>query len=378
MSLKSRVSSWLLAAMFVMVHGVLAQGDAFSTYRISDAFYIIYGGSGYGANVGVHMGADGILLVDAMVPRSSERLLATLREQSEQPIRYVLNTHGHADHNGGNAFFAEQGATIIAQENVRYRAAFRGLTFREHVTLRFNGEEVRAIHVTAHAFDDALVFFPQHNVLFMGDTFTTSWHPTFGSGGLEGQYAALDLALSLADDATVIVPGHGLVTDRAALVTYRDHVTAWMSHIATLYHQGYELEAMLEDARLWQLTEQFNRDGRAHFVPPPRYRRFLERVLSSELVVPYTLPAHRHSAYSGTFGFGDGTAVEIVRRNGTWYAQQEGAFMAELIPVSEMRFLLWAELGDYIEFHAHAATDIDSLSLVTGNGETVRQAVRER
>lgn len=358
----------------VVPRGVVAQSSAFQVQQISDQLYVIFGGSGHGCNVGVSVGDDGILLIDAMRTESSERLLEAIRTISDQPIRYVINTHSDFDHSGGNAFFVEQGATIISQENALYSTALTELTFQDRITLRFNGEVIDVAHVASHSFDDVIIYLPESNAVFMGDTFTTSWYATFYSGGVTGQYEAIDTALAHANAETAVVPGHGTITDREALIGYKADVVDWLSGVSERYHQGMDVDAMVVDPDLIALNDRFNRDGREDFVPPNRFRRAIERTISTELIPEYPLSEDKKDAYTGTYAYPDDASVEIQYIDGKWLVREPGNYMAQLIPVSETRFHIRAWIGDYMVFQRDERGQIRNLT-ITEDG-TERQAVR--
>jgi cyclase len=207
---------------------------------------MIEGANGFaGGNVGVTVGDDGVFVIDDEIEPMTAKLKAALAGLSKKPVRFVVNTHWHADHTGNNPAMAAQGAVIIAQENVRSRlsvdqvqefmgktmttkalppAALPVVTFTDDVTLHVNGDDIHVIHVApAHTDGDSIVHFKKANVIHTGDT-VTSGYPLvdIGSGGtFEGFIAAADRILALCDDATKIIPGHGPLMTKADMVAYR-------------------------------------------------------------------------------------------------------------------------------------------------------------
>jgi glyoxylase-like metal-dependent hydrolase (beta-lactamase superfamily II) len=244
-------------AGFLAVHAlpVMAQQD-FSKVEITriDLGSGIAMLQGAGGNLAVSTGPDGVFLVDDQYAPLSKKIRAAIEAISDQPIRFVLNTHWHADHTGGNENFGKAGALLIAHHKVRERLstkqfiALRNLTippspedawpvvtFEDGVTLHLNGQTIDVIHVEpAHTDGDAFVYFREADVLHLGDTYFAGFYPYFdaSSGGLiDGVIAATDRALALAGPDTRIVPGHGPLSNRAALegtrtmlVTIRDRV----------------------------------------------------------------------------------------------------------------------------------------------------------
>ncbi|MDO9459175.1 MAG: MBL fold metallo-hydrolase [Alphaproteobacteria bacterium] len=240
-----------------MLTPALAQQDfskvEITTTKLSDTLYMLMGAGG---NIGVSAGADGVYLIDDQYAPLSEKIMAAVKAISDKPVKYVVNTHWHGDHTGGNENFGKAGATIIAHEAVRARMAKGGelaafkmavppaaagalpvITFDDMIALHQNGETARVIHVDpAHTDGDAIIHWPSANVIHTGDTFVNGVFPfvdTSSGGKLDGIIKSADTVLALADDKTKIIPGHGplatradLVRFRAMVVTVRERVTA--------------------------------------------------------------------------------------------------------------------------------------------------------
>jgi len=181
---------------------------------------------GQGGNIGLTVGADGALIVDTQFAPLSEKIQAAVTAAGGTNVRYVLNTHWHGDHTGGNANFANQGATVVAHENVKVRlqagqgdtppapaAALPVVTYPQRITLHWNGVTMNLIHVDpAHTDGDTIVHFTELNAFHMGDTFFNSVYPfvdVSSNGSLDGIIAAGEMVLARSNGATRIIPGHG-------------------------------------------------------------------------------------------------------------------------------------------------------------------------
>jgi cyclase len=217
------------------------------TTTVAEGISMIEGVNGFaGGNVAVSVGADGVFVIDDELQPMTAKLKTALAALSPKPVRFVVNTHWHGDHTGGNAALAATGATLVAHENVRKRLSvdqvmkFMGethtipasppqalpvVTFSDDITLYLNGDEIHVIHVgPAHTDGDAIVHFKKANIIHTGDAFVSSYPLVDeGSGGrFEGFIGAADRTLSLCDDATKIIPGHGPLMTRAELKEWRD------------------------------------------------------------------------------------------------------------------------------------------------------------
>ncbi|UTW56308.1 MBL fold metallo-hydrolase [Kordiimonas sp. SCSIO 12610] len=233
--------------------------------KLTDNVYVLFGAGG---NIGVSAGKDGVFLIDDQFAPLTDKIKAAIGEFSDQPIRYVVNTHFHFDHSGGNENLGKHGAVIVAHKNVRLRMAkeqfvkaFNArtpaqpdialpvVTFQEGVTLHLNGDDADVIHVkNAHTDTDSIVHFKQANVIHMGDTFTTSPYPFIdvdNGGGIDGVIEAAKLGLSLADDNTQIIPGHGPMSKKADLEDHLKKLTTTREIIAKLKSEGMSLSEVI-------------------------------------------------------------------------------------------------------------------------------------
>jgi glyoxylase-like metal-dependent hydrolase (beta-lactamase superfamily II) len=201
--------------------------------------------SGGGGNVGVCAGADGVFMIDDKYAPLTDKIKAAVATVSDRPIRFVINTHLHGDHTGGNENFAAAGAVVVAHANVRKRmsaiqlsatlkdtipaappGALPIVTFESDVVFHVNGDEIRVTHMPhAHTDGDAIVIFRTADAIHMGDLFFNGFYPRIdvaSGGSIDGMVAGADKVLAMLKDSTIVIPGHGPLGDRAALKAYRD------------------------------------------------------------------------------------------------------------------------------------------------------------
>jgi cyclase len=197
--------------------------------KVGGSVYMLQGAGG---NIGVSVGEDGIVVVDDQFAPLAEKIQAALKGITDKPVRFVLNTHWHGDHVGGNEYFGQRG-TIIAHDNVRKRMAEGGavrgnktppypkgalpvITFEHDATVHLNGEDIRALHVAAgHTDGDAIVFFPRSNVVHMGDDFVTYGFPFIdleSGGSVKGMIESVETAVAKLPGDVKVIPGHGNVS----------------------------------------------------------------------------------------------------------------------------------------------------------------------
>ncbi|HEX8907104.1 MAG TPA: MBL fold metallo-hydrolase [Longimicrobiaceae bacterium] len=222
---------------------------------------------GRGGNIGVLAGPDGVILVDDEYAPLTGRIQAAVAAIDPGPIRFLVNTHWHGDHTGGNENFGKAGVVILAHDNVRMRmsteqfierinqrvppsppAALPIITFGQDVTFHLDGEETHAFHVApAHTDGDVVVHFRTSNVIHAGDVYFNGIYPfvDLSSGGsVEGTIAAADRMLALANDRTRIIPGHGAVSGVAELRAYRDMLATSRDRVRAAIARGQTLEQL--------------------------------------------------------------------------------------------------------------------------------------
>ncbi|HWP72424.1 MAG TPA: MBL fold metallo-hydrolase [Gemmatimonadaceae bacterium] len=229
----------------------------------------VYMLQGAGGNIGVSVGSDAVFVIDDQFAPLTRKILAAIAELTPNPVRFVVNTHWHSDHTGGNENLGQAGAIIYAHENVRRRmtagqfidalnsrvepappGALPVVTFKDAVTFHINGDSVTTVHVApAHTDGDVIIHFTKANVIHMGDTFHNAGLPfvDLSSGGsIHGIIAAADKVLAMSNAQTRIIPGHGPLADRARLKMYRDMVVALRDRVRTLISTGKTADQVVE------------------------------------------------------------------------------------------------------------------------------------
>ncbi|HJN94537.1 MAG TPA: MBL fold metallo-hydrolase [Gammaproteobacteria bacterium] len=254
---------------------LLAQGNfegvELSIEHVAGNVYMVQRPGG-GGNIGVQIGDDGVLLVDSLFAPLSDKLVAAVREVSDSEIRFLINTHIHVDHVGGNKNLAEMGVLIFAHDNTRLRfleekshyprrggsfapqqavGARPVITFDNAIGFHLNGEEVRAfLAPPAHTDGDTFVYFPESDVLHLGDVFRTTSYPIvdlYNGGTLRGTIAALDLAIDMAGPDTKVIPGHGLsIVGREEMQEFLDMILDVRDQVYAMIRDGMHLEEVME------------------------------------------------------------------------------------------------------------------------------------
>jgi len=259
---------------------LVAQDQDFSKVQIkvtkvSGNIYML---EGAGGNIAASVGEDGIVIVDDQYAPLADKIAAALKGigATDKPVRFVINTHYHGDHTGGNAPFAAKGSTVIAQDNVRKRMETGGkagigtamsmdqkaapkdalpiITFDQDVTVHLNGEDIRALHFPGgHTDGDAIVFFPKANVVHMGDDFVRYGYPFIdvnAGGSVQGMIAACDKVASLLPDDVKVIPGHGQISNLGDVRDYSVMLKETSSTIQAAINRGMTVEQMKKEKLL--------------------------------------------------------------------------------------------------------------------------------
>lgn len=264
------LGSTLLTAQSASSQPNQFQGVELSIVPAAGNVYMVQRPGG-GGNIGAFVGPDGVLLVDSLFAPLADKLVAAMKTVTDSEIRFLLNTHVHIDHIGGNENLANLGVLIFAHDNTRLRfledrshfprqggsfapqapvAARPVITFNDTMNFHLNGEEVRAfLAPPAHTDGDIFVYFPESDVLHLGDVFRTSSYPIidkYNGGTLRGTVAALDQAIAMAGPDTKVIPGHGLqVVGRAEMEEFRAMILDIQDRVYTMIRNGMHLDEVM-------------------------------------------------------------------------------------------------------------------------------------
>jgi len=212
--------------------------------------------TGAGGNIGVSAGEDGVLIIDDQFAPLAEKIAAQLGQLGSDKPKYVINTHYHGDHTGSNAFFhSHKGATILAHENVRVRLAddekvkpeaLPTITYEDGIKIYFNGETLHVMHLAVgHTDGDSVVWFEQPNVMHTGDLFFNGRFPYIdqGAGGnVEGYMDSVKQLLAKIDDDTVIIPGHGDISNKQEYTAFLSMISETFNYVKALKQDGKTLD----------------------------------------------------------------------------------------------------------------------------------------
>jgi glyoxylase-like metal-dependent hydrolase (beta-lactamase superfamily II) len=292
-------SRFLILLLSFLVAGPLAAQSfdeiEVETVSLGGSLHLV---SRAGGNIAALTGPDGVLLVDAGFTQMEPKLRAAVAALSDEPVRYVLNTHWHFDHVGGNEALAESGAVIIAHENIRKTmssglhlavldrdvpastgAALPAVTFKETLRLHVNGEEIEIIHIPgAHTGGDGVVRFRNADVVHAGDIFFNCGYPFIDindGGSIGGMIGAVEKILALCDDDTRIIPGHGPLAAKKDLEEYLAMLRGYRDAVAAEAAAGKDLEAILAGGATAALDEKYGKV----FFPPDKFTELVFRSL---------------------------------------------------------------------------------------------------
>jgi len=243
--------------MALMAAGAYAAQQQETEVKTTDLGRNTYMLEGAGGNVTIAVGTDGVIMVDAQFAPMHNNLKAAIAKVTNQPVKYLINTHYHGDHTGGNAAFAKEGAIIVAHQNLKDRlanppAGANGQTpaaappealpkqmYTDKTTVSTGGRTAQLTHIAAHTDTDTVVYFPDANVLAVGDTGGPNRYPNIALGGsIAGMISGVDTYLKIGNAQTKIVPGHGPLSTKADFQAYHDMLVKMRDRVAKLKSEG--------------------------------------------------------------------------------------------------------------------------------------------
>tara|TARA_R110000772_G_scaffold44732_18_gene102869 strand:- start:2790 stop:3740 length:951 start_codon:yes stop_codon:yes gene_type:complete len=297
-------------ALTACVQSNAQETDRFATVEIkaeplADGVAVLFGAGG---NIGVSYGPDGTVLIDDQFAPLTPKIQAAITALGAEPVKYLINTHWHGDHSGGNENFGKAGALIMAHDHVRERMmgaqnsgkgndpaspkeALPVVTYHDGLKLHLNGDEVHVKHMKhAHTDGDSIVFWKKANVIHMGDTYfnkvTLPFIDIDSGGNAMGILAAAETALAMVDDNSKIIPGHGPMATKADLTGYRDMLKSVIGAVEKARGEGKTLEQIqaMKPAAEWDTNKDAFVKGDA----------FVEAVYKSLETPPHKEGHHKH------------------------------------------------------------------------------------
>lgn len=287
-----------LAVLLLLAASASAQRDfsavEVKVQKVAGSVYMLVGAGG---NIGVSVGEDGIVMIDDQYAPLAPKIEAALKSITDKPLRFIINTHYHGDHTGGNEHFGKS-APLVAHENVRKRLGMtisRGgtttppapkgalpiVTFNDTLTIHLNGEDVRAVHMPhGHTDGDSVIWFTKSNVVHMGDDFFNGNFPfidTENGGSVKGLIANIDKVLATVPDDAKIIPGHGELSDKAGLRKYADVLKG----TAAAVQRGIAAGKTLEQLKAEKVLAEWDAWGKG-FIKTDMFTETLYKELSAK------------------------------------------------------------------------------------------------
>lgn len=262
--------------------------------KITNNIYML---QGQGGNIGLFVGDDSVFMIDDQFAPLTNKILANVKEISNKPIKYLVNTHWHGDHTGGNENMKKNDVLIFSQENVRKRMSadqtVRGrlkkaspkealpmITFTNDMNFHINGEDILVSHVhNAHTDGDAHIYFLNSNVIHMGDTYFQGKFPfiDLGSGGsINGYIESINKVLLLSNDETVIIPGHRSLSNKAALKVYKKMLVTLRDRVQKSIDSGKTLAEVSKDE---SITKEYKKEYGGWFISAKEMRETIYKSL---------------------------------------------------------------------------------------------------
>lgn len=344
-------------------------------HKVNDQVYLftqIWHGADNNINFGMVIGEDGVLLINSMMAFHADALVAEVAKITDKPIKFVINSDADNYNHHSNRYFAERGATIFSQENFKYVNGYSQVLFSDKLTLPMGDETVVAYHTPAHTLDHVLIHLPKSNVIYLSDAFKPHWVTPTGPNGLEGYLAAVDLALSLADDKTLILSGNtskkpaNFFSNKAGLLKARKIHIDFTQRVGQLHKKGLSAKAITQDKKFIAIASQLEN----YEVFKEHNENQIRTMIDSDFTQPYPLTTKQKQAYVGNYvlkgeeGSKENGVLEIVLKNDKLYTRKIGKFHFELTPLSKTKFDLKANRrSDHLVFEFDESGKVVGLSV---------------
>lgn len=250
--------NWRLILLLTFITSVKA--TEIDVMKISEQTYVLTS-LDYGTNIGVISESGGLTLIDPMPGKGNlNELKKSIESISSKPINYVINTHQHSDHTGGNAYFSKLGAEVLSSPT--------------------DNLDIQSYELVSHSSTDVVFFDATSNVIFTGDIYDSSWHPTFYAGGISGFTKAINTIMAIGNKNTIIVPGHGKIQTKKELKDFFNNTLTWVNKIGLLHKDGLKVSEIMSRDDVKDLLNRFNIEGKENFIPEKALKRFIERTLT--------------------------------------------------------------------------------------------------
>lgn len=260
--------------------------------QLSEHIYML---TGAGGNIGVSAGEDGVFIIDDQFAPLTPKIIAAIRKISDRPIQYLVNTHYHGDHTGGNANMTREGAAIVAHDNVRKRLkesptregterekeALPVITYNDELNFYINGEQVAIFHVNnAHTDGDSIIYFKESNVLHTGDNFFHKRYPYIdldSGGSVDGYINAVEEVLGLINGETKIIPGHGSVSNKAEYAEFLEMMKVLRRNVLAEIAKGKSESEVVNNSSITKVYDDLGYSW--NFITSEKIRRTYYRSL---------------------------------------------------------------------------------------------------
>lgn len=293
---KVKIQLSILLLLIATVVNCQKKEVVITTKKITDQIYML---RGKGGNIGLFVGEDGAFMIDDQFATITPKIIAAIKKITDKPVKYLVNTHWHGDHTGGNENMQKQGAVIVSHENVRKRmsvdALVRGktkeaspkealpvLTFTKDMMFHLNGEDILISHVhNAHTDGDAHIYFTNSNVIHMGDTYFQGKFPYIdidSGGSINGYIASAEKAILMSDDETVIIPGHMNLSNKKELISFKNMLVVVRDRVKKAIDLGKNLEEVKADK---SITEGYVKDFNWGFINDEKFRTSVYKSLKN-------------------------------------------------------------------------------------------------